>query len=144
MVMSYEVQVIMTETPLNKKTEAIISRGMDLTQIELQRNVKINSPVDEGKLQGSWFRAGAWRKASNNSRSIKSSAKYAALVNDGHLTRPSKSPMARNMVSHAGKSYTNPTGQRWVPGQHYIEKSIAQTESRVPEFFIRATMEQGA
>lgn len=143
MVQSYDIQVVMEGTPSSAKMEEIIGRGMDLTQMELLRNLKINSPKDHGRLQGSWFRGGSWRKSSNNSRSIKSSANYAAFVNDGHLTRPSKSPMARSIVSHAGKSLVSKTGQRWVPGRHYIEKSIAQTESRIPEFFIRATMEMG-
>jgi Bacteriophage protein of unknown function (DUF646). len=127
-----------------KDMEQIIRRTMGLTQLELLGNLKKNSPVDHGKLQGSWFPV-----SSNQTftRGIRSSSRYVNWVNDGtgiygprgQLIRP-KTARLLGPFKYKGRMIAVP----WIRGikpRKFVEKSIRQTKRRVPEFTIRAVME---
>lgn len=139
----FNVQVNLNKSP-SQDMNRIIKRSMQLTQMELLGNTKRNSPVDEGKLQGSWF------PVYNNQtlkRGIRSSAKYAEWVNDGtgiygprgQIIRP-KTARLLGPFKYKGRMIAVP----WIRGmkpRRYVERSIRQTQSRTEEFVIRAVME---
>lgn len=139
----FSVKVNLNKSP-SQDMERIIKRSMQLTQMELLGNTKRNSPVDEGKLQGSWF------PVYNNQtlqRGIRSSAKYAEWVNDGtgiygprgQIIKP-KTARLLGPFKYKGRMIAVP----WIRGmkpRRYVEKSIRQTQSRTEEFVIRAVME---
>lgn len=146
MVMGYDVKIEMGKEPISAQLVVIIRRAMQLTQMELVRNLKINSPVDHGKLQGSWFPV--WNNQTMI-RAVRSAAKYASWVNDGtgiygprgEIIKPKLGRLLGPFM-YNGRKIAVP----WIRGQkpqHFVEKSIAQTERRTDEFVIRATMEQG-
>lgn len=134
--------------PLEPRFKKVAKRTVELTAIELQRNVKKLSPVDHGRLQGSWviFQTGELQ------RTVKSSAKYAIFVNDGtglygplrHRIRPRNGKFLAftpNKGKFKGKLVVVP----WTRGQkpqRFVEKSMGMTEKRVQEFMIRAFMEE--
>lgn len=143
--MSYDIKVKMDEkqSPYQVTLRAR-KRAIDLSTMELIRNLKINSPVDEGKLQGSWFKA---QNPGPLSRRVKSAALYAQAVNDGtgiygptgRVIRP-RTGRLLGPFKYGGKMIAVPwiRGQK---GQRFVEKSITKTEQRTNEFIIRAVME---
>ena len=133
--------------PLDPRFKSAAKRTVELTAIDLQGNLKKNSPVDHGRLQGSWviFQTGELE------RTVKSSAKYAIFVNDGtglygplhHLIRP-RNGRFLSFVPRKGKYKGKRIAVPWTRGQKpqkFVEKSMEQTERRVQEFMIRALME---
>lgn len=143
MPVGYDVQVIM-EQSISEVTLRSKKRALDLSQLELLRNLKINSPVDQGKMQGSWFKL---PNPSADKRRIKSAANYTANVNDGtgiygprgRIIRP-RTGRLLGPFKYQGKLIAVPwiRGQK---GQKFVEKSITQTKTRTDEFIIRAVME---
>lgn len=128
--------------PINPKITSAISRTVDLTSLDLLGNLKRNSPVDHGRLQGSWviFQTGKYEKE------IKSSANYAIFVNDGtglygHLRHKIYPKNGRYLsFVYDGRRIAVP----WTRGQKpkkFVEKSMNQTKNRINEFLIRAFME---
>ena len=133
--------------PLEPRFKKVAKRTVVLTANELQRNLKKLSPVDHGRLQGSWviFQTGELE------RTVKSSAKYAIFVNDGtglygplgHKIRPKNGKFLAftpNKGKFKGKLIVVP----WTRGQkpqRFVERSMEMTERRVQEFMIRACME---
>lgn len=133
--------------PLEPRFKGAAKRTVELTSLDLQGNLKINSPVDHGRLQGSWviFPTGELE------RTVKSSAKYAIFVNDGtglygplrHKIRP-KNGKFLAFTPNKGKFKGRLVVVPWTRGQKpqkFVEKSMEQTEKRVQEFMIRAFME---
>ncbi len=120
-------------------------RAVDLTVNELKGNNQRNSPVDEGKMQGSWLIAGQFAHELN--QKIISSALYTPFVNYGTgLYGPRgkkiypKTARLLGPFKYQGRMISVP----WIRGQkprHFVEKSISQTERRTNEFIIRAVME---
>ncbi|AIS32485.1 phage-related protein [Methanobacterium formicicum] len=121
-----------------------VKRTVDLSVMELRGNLQRNSPVDHGKMQGSWLIAGQF--AGELNQKIISSALYTKFVNDGtglygprgQLIRPKT---ARKLAFvYKGKKIAVPY-VRGIKPRKFVEKSIRETERRVPEFTIRAVME---
>lgn len=136
--------------PMTPRIRSAAKRTIELTATELWGNLKKNSPVDHGRLRGSWviFQTGEME------RTVKSSAKYAIFVNDGtglygplhHLIRP-RNGRFLSFVPRKGKYKGKRIAVPWTRGQkpqRFVEKSMEQTERRVQEFMIRAFMEMDA
>lgn len=128
-----------------KMTQKAVRRTVDLSVMELRGNLQRNSPVDHGKMQGSWLISGQFSGELN--QKIISSAIYTKWVNDGtgiygprgQLIRP-KTARLLGPFKYKGRMIAVP----WVRGmkpRKFVEKSIRQTERRVPEFTIRAVRE---
>ena len=108
--------------------------------IDLSANIKRESPVDEGKLQGSWtiFDNGPLEKT------VASSANYAEYVNSGTgIYGPHKTPIVHPTIGKKfafqvnGKMvYTNII--KGIKPRRFVEKSISQTEKRIPELVIHS------
>lgn len=123
-------------------TKKVVNRAMDLSQMELIANLKKNSPVDEGNMQGGWF---PLRYGMLN-RLVRSPQKYTPFVNDGtgiygprgQRIRPrSKKALA---FTYKGVKVVVKSVKGIRP-RRFVERSISQTEKRGDEFVIRAAME---
>jgi len=120
----------------------VVNRAMDLSQMELIGNLKRNSPVDEGYMQGSWFPL----RFSTLNRMVRSSAKYTPFVNDGtgiygpkgQRIRPKNKKVLAFQYKGAKVVVKSVKG---IKPRRFVEKSITQTEKRSDEFVIRAAME---
>lgn len=119
-------------------------RGVDLTAMELKGNLQRNSPVDEGKMQGSWL----IRRGGGLTRKLFSSAAYTPYVNYGtglYGPRGQKiRPKSARLLSfkYNGRKIAVPWTRGMKP-RRFVEKSISQTRRRIPEFIIRAVKETG-
>ncbi len=138
------VTVRLDKSP-GQMTKKAVRRTTDLTVMELRGNLQRNSPVDHGKMQGSWLIAGQYTGELN--QKIISSAVYTKWVNDGtgiygprgQLIRP-KTARLLGPFKYKGKMIAVPY-VRGIKPRKFVEKSIRETKRRVPEFTIRAVME---
>ena len=119
---------------LSEMTRDMKKRGMQLTAQDLLNNLMRTSPYRHGLLS-SWFKAAE----SEDSITIKSPAYYARWVNDGHSQRPGRfipGSWKGGEFEYNPKSKTGMVLKKsFVPGQHFVEKSMKATSSRIPEFF---------
>lgn len=141
----YNVKVTLDKSPM-QITQKAVRRAVDLTVMELKGNLQKNSPVDEGKMQGSWLIAG--NSVGTLNQKIVSSALYTKYVNDGTGIYGPKGqlikPKTARLLSfvYKGKKIAVPY-VRGIKPRRFIEKSITQTQRRTAEFVIRAMMETG-
>lgn len=106
----------------------------------LQGNLKIESPVDHGRLQGSWtiFDDGP------NQKTVKSSANYADYVNSGTgIYGPHKTPIVHPTIGKKfafqvnGKMvYTNII--KGIKPRRFVESGMEKTQNRIPELVIHS------
>lgn len=123
-------------------TQKVVNRAMDLSQMELIANLKKNSPVDEGNMQGGWFPL----RYSMLNRLVRSPQKYTPFVNDGtgiygprgQKIRP-KSKKALAFTYKGAKVVVRSV--KGIRPRKFVERSINDTEKRGDEFVIRAAME---
>ncbi len=110
----------------------------------LQANLKMESPVDEGKLQGSWtiFDDGPLEKT------VASSANYAEYVNSGtglygpnkRLIRPTTKKVLKftpNKGKFKGMEIFTPYSKGIKPNK-FVERSMEKTQNRIPELVIQS------
>ena len=125
-----------------EKIPMIRKKGLKYTSQGMLRQLSINSPVDQGLLR-QWF----FYNTSDSQIEIRTPAYYASWVNDGTgIYGPNKTPIYSNKV---GKPLAFQVGGKMVytrmirgqKGQHFVEKSIKETEQRINQFFIKAIRE---
>lgn len=126
-----------------RKAAEAVKEAVKLTALDVWGNVRENSPVDHGRLAGSW----SMKRMSALQYRVSTAVKYAAWVNDGTGIYGSGKPItpkrARALVFQIqGKTIfaRSVKGQR---GQKYVEKSIHQTEQRKNEFVTMALAKAG-
>ena len=109
-------------------------RGMELTAQDLIGKLMRNSPVDHGLLK-EW----AITKRTSDSIEIRSPAKYAAAVNYGHRQQPGRfipGVWKGNKFRYKPKSKTGMVLKKsYVPGGHFVERSIEQVQPRISNHF---------
>lgn len=108
--------------------------------VDLLGNVKRESPVDHGRLQGSWtiFDDGP------NQKTVKSSANYADYVNSGTgIYGPHKTPIVHPTIGKKfafqvnGKMvYTNII--KGIKPHRFVESGMEKTQNRIPELVIHS------
>lgn len=127
---------------LTEKIPQIRKKGLQYAGQGMIASLQKNSPVDHGVLKG-WF----FYNSSDDEIHIRSPAKYVKFVNDGTgVFGPRGTPIIHPSIGKkfafqvGGKMiYTNVIqGQR---GQHFVEKSIAETQSKLGGFFIKSVRE---
>lgn len=137
-----DIDTVFEGYPLDTRIKQIKDKSLRYVSIDLLGNLKRYSPVDHGRLQGSWWR----HRSSEDSWEIQSSAKYAVYVNEGtglygpthSLIKPKKGKVLRFEVG--GKTIFS----RWSKGikpRRFVQKSIKQTENRVSNLVIRSCIE---
>ena len=106
------------------------------------RNLQMNSPVDHGKLK-KWAPVGQ----TDDEVIIQTPAEYAKYVNDGTgIYGPYATPIIHPSI---GKPFVFQVGGKLVytrqimgqKGQHFVEKSIEQTQGQLKNFYIKAIHE---
>ncbi len=117
---------------------------VDNVASNLQGNLKMESPVDHGRLQGSWdiFNDGPLEKT------VASSANYAEYVNDGTglygphktLIKPTNKKVLKFTPSKGkfkGMPIYTPYS-RGIKPRKFVEKSMERTSNRIPELVIHS------
>lgn len=107
---------------------------------DLLSNVKRESPVDHGRLQGSW----TIFKDEPTQATIGTSANYAEYVNSGTgIYGPHKTPIIHPTIGKKfafqvnGKMvYTNII--KGIKPRRFVEKSMERTSNRIPELVIHS------
>lgn len=107
---------------------------------DLLSNVKRESPVDHGRLQGSW----TIFKDEPTQATIGTSANYAEYVNSGTgIYGPHKTPIVHPTIGKKfafqvnGKMvYTNII--KGIKPRRFVEKSMERTSNRIPELVIHS------
>ena len=107
---------------------------------DLLSNVKRESPVDHGRLQGSW----TIFKDEPTQATIGTSANYAEYVNSGTgIYGPHKTPIVHPTIGEKfafqvnGKMvYTNII--KGIKPRRFVEKSMERTSNRIPELVIHS------
>ncbi|WP_405296339.1 HK97 gp10 family phage protein [Methanobrevibacter sp.] len=127
---------------VSEKIPEIRRKGLKYAGQGMIRHLKINSPVDHGKLKG-WF----FSKTSEDEVEIQTPAEYAQYVNDGTgIYGPYKTPIYSKAV---GKPLAFNIGGKMVytkmirgqKGQKFVERSIAETQGKLAGYFIKAVHE---
>lgn len=125
---------------LGPKMPEVRRRGLDKTAKYLDERLQANSPIDTGYLKG-WFRY----KETDSMIDIRSPAKYAGWVNDGHSQQPGR--FIPGKVKN-GKFRYDPNAKTGivlkrshVPGKKFVEASINATVGRLDQFFIKSIQE---
>lgn len=107
---------------------------------DLLSNVKRESPVDHGRLQGSW----TIFKDEPTQATIGTSANYAEYVNSGTgIYGPHKTPIVHPTIGKKfafqvnGKMvYTNII--KGIKPRRFVERSMERTSNRIPELVIHS------
>lgn len=120
----------------DKQAHDLIKNGMRavaefirLTALDLLGAIKIRSPKDHGKLQGSWRS----KKESNLAYMVYTAVKYALFLHKGtkpHVIRP-KTKKALKVSRYGIFKKVNHPGTKPNP---FIKQSIDDTAKRVDEF----------
>lgn len=106
---------------------------------DLWGNLRIESPVDHGRLQNSWSIFGE-----GNEKTIKSSANYAEYVNRGTgLYGPYRTPIVHPTI---GKKFAFQVNGKMVyinvikgiRPNPFVERSMNKTQQRIPELVIKS------
>lgn len=127
---------------VSEKIPEIRRKGLQYSGQGMIRNLKINSPVDHGLLR-SWF----FSNISTDQVEIQTPAKYAPYVNDGTgIYGPYNTPIYSKVI---GKPLAFNIGGKMVytkmikgqKGQHFVERSIEQTQDKLGGYFIKAVRE---
>ena len=116
----------------------VIRRGVDQTAHYLIDRLQVNSPVDTGYLKGGWFRY----KDTESMVDIRSPAKYAIFVNDGHSQQPGRfipGEWKGNKFRYDSQSKTGMVLKASsVKGKKFVEKSIQSTTARLDSIWIKS------
>lgn len=123
------------------KMKRALSESHNMTATEVLGNLQEFSPVDHGRLAGSWN----LRRTGQFESAVGTSVKYALVQNDGsdpYEIFPRNAQALRFTVGGRtifAKSVKHPG----IQGTKYIERAISATENRVPEFVEMALKQEG-
>ena len=130
-----DVSDVMSKLDPNNVT-AVKSKGLAYATAETIRVLQRNSPVDHGLLK-MWF----IESITEDEARIRTPAEYAVYVNDGtgpYVIEPSsKEALYWEGADHPVKKVNHPG----IKGRHFVEDSIADVESRLDGYFLRALSE---
>lgn len=141
----FGVTIELSEGEPKKKLQLVMRRAVELSTMELKGNTQRNSPFKDGKMQSSWLISAALEGFLQSK--LVSSAMYTPFVNDGTgIYGPKGKKIYPKTARLLGPFKWNGRmiAVPWIrgqKGQHFVEKSITQTERRSDEFVIRAAME---
>ena len=134
---------------ISEKLPQIKERGLKLTGQDMLRNLGLNSPVDHGLLR-QWFFA----STSPEQIEIRTPAKYAIFPNDGtgiynggSIIKPKSGKALRFKPGPKWKGPVNEEGYAFLKyskgqkGQHFVEKSIKQTQGKIQDIFLKTISE---
>lgn len=131
-----------------EQIKSILTKTLDYTTQDLMANLRKNSPVDTGALQGSWMQF----TKGELSREVKSSKIYADYLDKGtglygpkhKKIVPKKKDGVLVFTPRHGKFKGEKVFVKSVKGikpTHFVRNSVKQTRNRVNDFAIKAIME---
>ena len=122
------------------KIPLVMEKGMNYTSQEMTRALMKNSPVDHGLLK-SWH----IESFSPGETNIKSPAKYARYVNEGHSQQPGRfipGTWKGDKFRYDPKAKTGMVLKAsYVEGKHFVEKSFDEVQPKLEGFYIKALHE---
>lgn len=124
---------------LEKIVQESRSNIIELGGLTLEAETRKASPVDTGRLQGSWV-----NNTSQDEVQLTTSAKYARYVDEGTgLYGPYKTliyPKNKNgsLMFKSGDGVTHIKYSRGIKGRHYVDKAIKNFERKLPSVIAQA------
>ena len=135
---------------INERLPEIKRRGLQLSGQEMLRNLSLNSPEDHGLLK-QWH----FTNTSLDEIEIRTPAHYAIFPNDGTGIY---GPRGSVIKPRSGKVLAFKPGPKWKgpvskdgfvflksskgqKGQHFVEKSMKQTQAKLEDIFIKVINE---
>ena len=126
---------------MNGQPEKVVHSFLSLSSESLTGEIKKETPVDYGKLRGSWT-----PKISKNKLVVSNSRNYALFVEKGtgifgqrrHRIFPKTAPAMRAKIDGEIRYFTNSRGQ---PGRHMTEKGLITYRKRIPQLFRTALIQ---
>lgn len=127
-------QVTFTKIP----PDTVLRKFLEISQQQLTAEVKKVTPVDKGKLRGSWI-----GKLSRTRLTLTNSRNYAVFVEKGtgifgprgHRIFPKSAKVLHFKAGGADVFTTNVRGQ---PARHMAEKGLHNFTYRIPNIFHNA------
>lgn len=118
----------------------VFARAIELVALQLHGDIKRESPVDQGRLQGSW----QLTKINALEYGISSNVIYRWMVNDGtpaHRIEP-KDAKALHFMYKGEEVFCKWVDHPGTAANPYIDRAIESTYERLPEFADRAIREK--
>lgn len=116
--------------------ECITQTFLELSSEELTTQIKKKTPVDYGKLRGSWT-----PKLTKDKLVVSNSRNYALFVEKGtgifstggrHRIFPKNAKAMKATINGEVRFFTNSRGQ---PGKHMAEKGFMEYRKKIPNLF---------
>ena len=120
----------------NGQPEQVVTSFLSLSSEELTGDIKKETPVDYGKLRGSWT-----PKQSKNKLVVENTRNYALFVEKGtgifasegrHRIFPKNGNVMHANIKGDDVFFTNSRGQ---PGKHMAEKGFMNYRKKIPRLF---------
>lgn len=131
---------------ISEKLPQIKERGLKLTGQDMLRNLGLNSPYDHGLLK-QWH----FYSTSPEQIEIRTPAHYAIFPNDGtgiynggSVIKPKHGKALKFKPGKKWKGPVNDDGYVYLrqvkgqKGQHFVEKSIKQTQGKIQDIFLKS------
>lgn len=120
----------------NGQPEQVVTTFLSLSSEELTGDIKKETPVDHGKLRGSWT-----PKQSKNKLVVENTRNYALFVEKGtgifasegrHRIFPKNGNVMHANIKGDDVFFTNSRGQ---PARHMAEKGFMTYRKKIPKLF---------
>lgn len=133
--MKIEIRLAEEFKAFRGQPENVTRTFLSLSEEELTGKIKKETPVDTGKLRGSWT-----PKLSRDKLEVKNTRNYAVFVEKGtgifgkkrHRIFPKNANVLTAKIDGEQIFFTNSRGQ---PGQHMAEKGFMKYRKRIPNLF---------
>lgn len=134
--MKIEIKLAEQFEMFNNQPEKVTNTFLSLSSEQLTGDIKNQTPVDTGKLKGSWT-----PKLSRDKLVVKNSRNYAIFVEKGtgifssegrHRIFPKTAKAMHAKIDKTDVFFTNSRGQ---PGRHMAEKGFMEYRKKIPNLF---------
>lgn len=134
--MKIEIKLDKEYQLFDKQPEKVVDTFLNLSSEQLTSSIKKETPVDYGKLRGSWT-----PKVSKDKLVVSNSRNYALFVEKGtgifssegrHRIFPKTAKAMKANINGETIFFTNSRGQ---PGRHMAEKGFMEYRKKIPNLF---------
>lgn len=140
--MKIEIKLAEDYKAFRGQPEEVTRKFLSLSSEELTTKIKDETPVDHGKLRGSWK-----PKQTSTQLVVENTRNYALFVEKGtgifatdgrHRIFPKHAQAMHAKIKGEEVFFTNSRGQ---PGKHMAEKGFMQYRKRIPNLFRTAIVQ---
>lgn len=134
--MKIEIKLANEYKAFKGQPEKVTQTFLELSSEELTGKIKKETPVDYGKLRGSWT-----PKLTKNKLVVSNSRNYALFVEKGtgifssegrHRIFPKNAKVLKATIKGETRFFTNSRGQ---PARHMAEKGFMEYRKKIPNLF---------